>query len=188
MGVGYFNRFVLFLYALAIALASLGLAALCLHLLPQAVIENEMTFLLSRWETLAGAAVAFLWSVHLMGCSLSSDKAPEETEAVVLRGAGGEVRVAVAAIRDMVEKSALTIDGVLDARAKVSARRQGEASALEIALRVAVEEKENVAALADLIRAEVWQRVTGTLGMNEVALDVAVTELRAAAKVQRRVN
>ena len=56
--MGYFNRFLLFLYALAVALASLGLAALCLHLLPQAVIENEMAFLLSRWETLAGAAVA----------------------------------------------------------------------------------------------------------------------------------
>lgn len=186
--MGYFNRFLLFLYALGIALASLGLAALCLHLLPQAVIENEMAFLLSRWETLAGAAVAFLWSVHFMRCNLSTGKAPEETEAVVLRGAGGEVRVAVAAVRDMVEKSALTIDGVLNAQAKVSARRQGEASTVEIALRVAVEEKENVAALSDRIRAEVRQRVTGTLGMNEFALDVAVTELRSAAKVQRRVN
>lgn len=186
--MGYVNRFLLFLYALAIALASLGLAALCLHLLPQTMIENELAFLLSRWETLAGAAAAFLWSVHLMGCSISSDKTPSETEAVVLKGAGGEVRVAVAAVRDMVEKSALTIAGVLNAQARVSARRRGEDSAVEIALRVAVAERENVAALSDALRAEVRQRVTGTLGINEFALDVAVTELRASAKVQKRVN
>ncbi|MGP1367284.1 MAG: alkaline shock response membrane anchor protein AmaP [Schwartzia sp. (in: firmicutes)] len=186
--LGYVNRFLLFLYALAIALASLGLAALWFHLLPQAVIENELAFLLSRWETLAGAAVAFLWSIHFMGCSISSDKASADTEAVVLKGAGGEVRVAVAAVRDMVEKSALMIDGVLNAKARVSARRRGDDSVVDIALRVAVADKENVAALSDSLRAEVRQRVSGTLGINDFSLDVAVTELRAAAKMQKRVN
>ena len=186
--MGYFNRFLLFLYALAVALASLGLAALCLHLLPQAVIENEMAFLLSRWETLAGAAVAFLWSVHLMGCSLVSEKKPREEEAVVLHGAGGEVRVSVAAVRDMVEKSVLEIAGVPKAQANVSARRSGENSTVYISLGVAVEEKENVASLSDLIRTEIRQRVTDTLGIKEFVLDVAVTEIRAAEKMQKRVN
>lgn len=186
--MGYFNRFLLFLYALAVALASLGLAALCLHLLPTAVIENEMAFLLSRWETLAGAAVAFLWSVHLMGCSLSSEKSAGEVEAVVLRGAGGEVRVAVAAVQDMVEKSAMRLSGVLRAQAEVSARRRGEDSTVEIALRVAVEEKANVAALSDTIRAEIRQQVTDTLGLREFTLDVTVMEIQPTAKANKRVN
>lgn len=186
--MGYFNRFLLFLYALAIALASLGLAVLCLHLLPRSVIENEMTFLLSRWETLVGTAIAFFWSVHLMGCSLSSGKNAGDAEALVLRGAGGEVRVAVSAVRDMVEKSTMMISGVFRAQAEVSARRQGEASAVEIALRVSVEEKENVAALSDTIRAEVRQRVTEILGLREFTLDVTVMEIQPTAKVNKRVN
>ena len=59
---------------------------------------------------------------------------------------------------------------------------------VDIALRVAVVDKENVAALSDSLRAEVRQRVSGTLGINDFSLDVAVTELRAAAKMQKRVN
>ena len=69
--MGYINRFLLFLYTLAIALAALGVIVLCLPVFPVPAILNETAFLLSRWETIAGAALVFLISVHLVACSLT---------------------------------------------------------------------------------------------------------------------
>ena len=110
--MGYINRFLLFIYALVIALASLGLGALCFHILPEAVIQNEVAFALSRWETIAGAVVVFLWSVHLMGCSLSrSERSRGDAEAIILLGAAGERRNFVFAGRGKAGKRAAAGSG-----------------------------------------------------------------------------
>ena len=111
--MGYINRFLLFLYALAVALAALGVIVLCLPVFPVPAILNETTFLLSRWETIAGAALVFLISVHLVACSLTcgsrsgEQKEKKEAEAVVVRGASGEVRVAIPAVSNMAASTSL---------------------------------------------------------------------------------
>ena len=126
--MGYINRFLLFLYALAVALAALGVIVLCLPVFPVPAILNEAAFLLSRWETIAGAALVFLISVHLVACSLTcgsqsgEKKAKKEPEAVVVRGASGEVRVAIPAVSSLAEKSASKVYGVENVEAKVEAR------------------------------------------------------------------
>ena len=69
--MGYINRFLLFLFALAVALAALGVIALCLPVFPVPAILNDAAYLLSRWETIAVAALVFPLSVHLAACSLT---------------------------------------------------------------------------------------------------------------------
>ena len=64
--MGYINRFLLFLYALAVALAALGVIVLCLPVFPVPAILNETAFLLSRWETIAGAVLVFLISATIL--------------------------------------------------------------------------------------------------------------------------
>ena len=62
-------------YALVFSLESIGQAlgviVLCLPVFPVPAILNETAFLLSRWETIAGAVLVFLISVHLVACSLT---------------------------------------------------------------------------------------------------------------------
>lgn len=187
--MGYINRFLLFIYALVIALASLGLGALCFHILPEAVIQNEVAFALSRWETIAGAVVVFLWSVHLMGCSLSrSERSRGDAEAIILLGAAGEVRISVSAVRDMAEKSALAVPGVYEAKAKVRAQREKESSSVAVTLSIAVDAKQNVAEISDSIRKEAHRQLTDILGVKDFTLEVFVTELRQPIENRKRVN
>lgn len=187
--MGYINRFLLFIYALAIALASLGLGALCFRILPEAAIQNEVAFALTRWETIAGAVVVFLWSVHLMGCSLSRfERSRGDAEAIILLGAAGEVRIAVSAVRDMAEKSALAIAGVYEAKAKVRARREKESSSVAVTLSIAVDAKQNVAEISDSIRKETRRQLTDILGVKDFTLEVFVTELRQPVESRKRVN
>lgn len=196
--MGYINRFLLFLYALAVALAALGVIVLCLPVFPVPAILNETAFLLSRWETIAGAALVFLISVHLVACSLTcgsrsgEQKEKKEPEAVVVRGASGEVRVAIPAVSSMAEKSASKVYGVENVDAKVEARRvTGEdgvpSSKVAIGLEVALAAGQNVAQASDAIRAVVSEQMDNVLGLADYSIDISIAEFAGmdAAKKSR---
>ena len=198
--MGYLNRFLLFLYALAVALAALGVIVLCLPVIPVPVILNETAFALSRWETMAGAALVFLISVHLAACSLTcgsksetQEKARKEPEAVVVRGAGGEVRVATSAVSSLAEKSAAKVYGVEEVNAKVESRRvvKGEgvepSSEVRIGLDVQLGGGQNVVQVSDAVRAAVSEQMNEVLGLSDYAIDISISEIagKDAAKKSR---
>lgn len=196
--MGYINRFLLFLYTLAIALAALGVIVLCLPVFPIPVILNETAFVLSRWETMAGAALVFILSVHLLACSFSGgskheEKKEQEPEAVVVHGAGGEVRVAVSAVSSLAEKSAAKVHGVENANAKVESRRvaggEGNApvSSVVIGLDLELGAGQNVAQVSDAVRAAVSEQVNEVLGLKDYSIDISVAEIagKDAAKQSR---
>ena len=195
--MGYINRFLLFLYTLAIALAALGVIVLCLPVFPIPVILNETAFVLSRWETLAVAALVFILSVHLLACSFSGgskreEKKEKEPEAVVVHGEGGEVRVAVPAVSNLAEKCALKVQGVESANAKVESRRvaggEGKVSS-SVAIRLDLElgARKNVAQVSDAVRAAVSEQVNEVLGLKDYSIDISVAEIagKDAAKQSR---
>ena len=196
--MGYINRFLLFLYTLAIALAALGVIVLCLPVFPIPVILNETAFVLSRWETMAGAALVFILSVHLLACSFSGgskheEKKEQEPEAVVVHGAGGEVRVAVSAVSSLAEKSAAKVHGVESANAKVESRRvagsqsQAPASSVVIGLNLELGAGQNVAQVSDAVRAAVSEQMNEVLGLSDYSIDISIAEIagREAAKKSR---
>ena len=196
--MGYINRFLLFLYTLAIALAALGVMVLCLPVFPIPVILNETAFVLSRWETMAGAALVFILSVHLLACSFSGgskheEKKEQEPEAVVVHGAGGEVRVAVSAVSSLAEKSAAKVHGVENANAKVESRRaagaqsQAPASSVVIGLDLELGAGQNVAQVSDAVRAAVSEQMNEVLGLSDYSIDISIAEIagREAAKKSR---
>ncbi len=195
--MGYINRFLLFLYTLAIALAALGVIVLCLPVFPIPVILNETAFVLSRWETLAVAALVFILSVHLLACSFSGgskheEKKEKEPEAVVVHGEGGEVRVAVPAVSNLAEKCAMKVQGVENANAKVESRRvaggEGKVSS-SVAIRLDLElgARKNVAQVSDAVRAAVSEQVNEVLGLKDYSIDISVAEIagKDAAKQSR---
>lgn len=196
--MGYINRFLLFLYTLAIALAALGVMVLCLPVFPIPAILNEVAFVLSRWETMAGAALVFILSVHLLACSFSGESKKEEKkekdpEAVIVHGAGGDVRVAVPAVSSLAEKSALKVQGVEGVNAKVESHRvaggKGKApsSSVVIGLDLELGAGQNVAQVSDAVRAAVSEQMNEVLGLADYSIDISVAEIagKDAAKKSR---
>lgn len=186
--MGYINRFLLFLYTLAIALAALGVIVLCLPVFPIPVILNETAFVLSRWETMAVAALVFILSVHLLACSFSGgpkkeEKQEKEPEAVVVHGAGGDVRVAVSAVSGLAEKSAAKVRGVEDVSAKVESRRvaggEGKApsSSVVVGLSLGLGAGQNVAEVSEAVRAAVSAQMNDVLGLADYSIDISVAEI-----------
>ena len=196
--MGYINRFLLFLYTLAIALAALGVIVLCLPVFPIPMILNEVAFVLSRWETMAGAAFVFLLSVHLLACSFSGgskkeEKREKEPEAIVVHGEGGDVRVAVSAVSSLAEKCAMKVHGVENASAKVESRRvaggEGVAPSSSVVVKLDLElgAGQNVAQVSDAVRTAVSGQMNEVLGLSDYSIDISVAEIagKDAAKKSR---
>ncbi|MBR1885993.1 MAG: hypothetical protein IJ812_06260 [Schwartzia sp.] len=198
--MGYINRFLLFVFALAVALAALGAIVLCLPVIPVPEILNETAFVLSRWETMAGAALVFLLGVHLAACAVTcgstdgaQEKAKKEPEAVVVRGAGGEVRVATSAVSGLAERAALKVYGVETVDAKVESRRvaKGEgaepSSAVVVGLAIGLGGGQNVAQVSDAVRTAVSEQMNEVLGLADYTIDISISEIasRDAAKKSR---
>ena len=122
--MGFISRFVLFWYALAIAVASIGVAALCLGVMPQTFVLEQTAFWLAQWETIVGAVVVFFLSIYLLGCVFQREAKPDKkTEAVIVRSETGEVSVSVKAVSDMAEKiAAKTCSTILRRCAKLKYR------------------------------------------------------------------
>lgn len=179
--MGYINRFLLFLYALAVGLASLGVAVLCFSVFPQTVVLNEAAFLLSRWETAAGAGAVFLLSVHLAGCSLFAGGAKERRpEEVVVYGAQGAVHVAASAVSELAERVAARVHGVETAAAKVAvteapSARSSAAQKVKVRIEARLSGGRKVTEASDAIHAAVSEQMTEVLGLADYSIDISVT-------------
>lgn len=187
--MGIINRFFLFLYTLVFALLALGVVALTFQVVPAHVLWNECQYALAQWQTGAAAFVVFLLSIHLLGCSLASGKREhEDHEVILVQGTSGEVRVAVAAVKNLVDKVARMVVGVRDLKLKVKAvRKDGQQSAVAIRLRLVIGQETNVTVVSDKIRQEVQRHLEDVVGIKDFALDIAVTDITNAplAKKQR---
>lgn len=186
--MGLINRFLLFIYTLAIALLSLGVIAICLDAVPEHMLWNEFTYAAAQWQTIAIAVVVFLWSIHLLGGSLSGRKsARKDREVILVHGAAGDVGVAVEAVRNMIDRSVRTVYGVRDVKAAVTAERRSETdSFVNIDLRIVIGQEKNVAGISDAIHEVVRQHMEDILGMGDFGLHVAVKDISNAAVAKKQ--
>ena len=189
--MGIINRFLLLIYALAVACLSLGVAALALQIVPESMLLNEYRYLMTeqQWPLVAGGIVAFLLSIHLIGCSFSSGAGERTSGALlVLHGKVGDVSVSLDAVHNLVEQTASTIAGVRSLKAKVSVLKTSVKAEARLALRIAIVigKETNAAAVGDEIRAEVQRYMQETLGVDDFAMEVVVEDISNAPLAKKK--
>jgi len=192
--MGIINRFLLFLYTISFALLSLGLIVVCLQIVPTQYIWNEFFYLSGRWETGAVAFVVFLWSIHLLSLSfVSTKKSSYDKEAIIVHGSMGDVRVSVAAIRNMVDKVTRMVSGVRDVKVQVTAERSKtkerlpEGTSVQIKLRIIIGQESNVAKISDAIQDTVQSHLQEFIGLKNFSVNISVADISNAAIEKQRV-
>ena len=186
--MGIINRFILFLYTLFFAVLSLGVGALVLQVVPEHAVWNEFQYASAQWQTGAAAAVLFLLSIHLLGCSFaSSGKGREEREVILVHAETGDVRVAVEAVRNMVDKIARTMPGVRDVNVKAaSVRKKENEASVRIVLKLVLGQEANVAAVSDRLRAEIGRQLEETVGIADFSLEISVADISNAPLARKQ--
>lgn len=186
--MGIINRFLLFVYALAIAFFSLGAGALFLQIVSPAVLDNEVHFLLSRWEFLAGAAVFFLLSVHFLGCSISiGQTAADNGETMLLQGENGEIKVTLSAVKSMLENVIQSVAGVSSAKVDLllDSKKQNTAG-VYLNVHLSLYQGKNVTAVSELVREKAAQAMQQTLGIENYILDIVIDDMSGASPAKKQ--
>ena len=188
--MGVINRFFLFLYALAGILLAIGISAAAFQVLPEHYVQDVYTLFMEQWEATAAAlAILFLLGIHFLVYSLmgSSQHVREEKEVILVHGESGDVKVAVEAVRSMIEKVTRMISGVRDAKIRVQAVQDaGADTAVKIGIRIVIGQEQNVAAVSDDIRKVVGQHLEQTVGVRNFTLDIAVDGISNAAVTKKQ--
>lgn len=185
--MGYFNRFLLFLYSLSVAGLSVGVIALWSGFLSDFEIDGWVHFLLSRWETLLSAVVFFLLSIHLMGASFSRgrQKEPEERKDVVIPGTAGDVLVSVEAVEHLAERSANIVHGVESSKAAVVSGFSGSSASAKVSMDVVIGQGYSAVELAEAVRSSVAQAINQVLGITGCQVNVSVSEISSTGALKR---
>lgn len=192
--MGFFNRVILFFYALAIAILSLGVIAVTMGVIPAHILQNEYQYAVSmQRELIAGAAIVFFVSVHLLACSFSGKKKVRESthsELLIVEGATGEVGVSLQALHHLIERVAATTAGVRDTKVKVTQRKDvkegKETTALHVSLCIVLGREADAAAVSDELRRDIGAELSHTVGIDRPEITIQVEDISNAPIAKKK--
>jgi len=187
--MGIFNRTLLFVYTLFIGLLCIGIVCLMVHIVPDRVLLNEYEYFVNQWQTGAVAVVVFLISVHLLFCSFDRNRSRDMNarELLVSQGAGGQVNISLAAIREMAEGMAANVRGVRSAKVRTMVEhRKDQGDFLKLDIRLEVGQERNITDISDELREQMGSYLTQRAGINDVEVTVSVQSIVSGVSVKKR--
>ena len=119
-----------------------------------------------------------------------SRQAPKEHtsgEFVVVAGVSGDVRVSLAAVRELLEKLVRDVRGVRDAHVQVMAAKDVKAAhPLRVGLSLAIGQEANVSGVSEAAAARVRQQLADSLGFQDVPVAVDIAAISNVATEKKR--
>lgn len=179
MGPG--DRFLVFLTSLFLIFVAIVVALTAgraLNLLPVDAWFFSF-YAYGGWKAWAVAALVFLVGLRLAYLALPRKRAEH---LLIQNSELGEVRIALPAIENLVQRTAGQVEGVKEVRSKVDARAEG----VSIHLNAWVGSNVNVPDLAVRLQEAVRQRLQEVVGLKAIAVKVAVKDIGGEPRLKVR--
>lgn len=188
--MGIIRRLILLFYVLAVLAVLIICAGVFLQIIPAKIWQRELEFLLTQEETLmvlAGMAVASLILLTaVFSRSKSSGLSLASGDVHLEQGKPGEVRVTVPAIVSVVERAAITVNGVREAQASVY-RQEGEMP-IRVRLTITLGQGFSAPRVSEATVAAIDDALKTALELDAVPVEVKVDEVtHAVIERERRV-
>ena len=189
--MGILNRLLLLPYALCTMALAIVVAAVALRIIPENIWLNELRYALSRQELLAVCGVFFLVSLKLFFAvfSRTSSSARTHGEFMVVNTPAGAVQVALSAVRGIVEREVLSMQGVRTASAVISvqdASKDSVETPMQVELKITLADHISLTAISEELTQRVRQNLHDVLGLVDVPVKLRVTEIANAAGGAKR--
>ena len=191
--MGILNRLLLLPYVLVTMALSVAVVAVALRIVPESVWLNELRYALSRQELLAVCGVFFLVSLKLFFAvfSRTSTSARTHGEFMVVDTKAGAVQVALPAVRGIVERVALSLQGVRTATAVISvhdAPKDSVGTPMRVELKITLADQTSLNAFSEELAEKVRQELHDVLGVADVPVALRVTEIANVGASKRSVS
>lgn len=170
--MGVLDRFLLFLFSLAVALLSILTGA-------QIFGYDMWNQLVSGYplETFAGALVLFLISLRFLFFRRGASKEPQ---AITHKTEHGDVRISLQTLENLADRAARLVKGVSDLKTKV---RPSEAG-IRIAIRVSVDPDLDIPQITTSVQQKVKDYVESTAGITVQNVAVYVNDINRVQTVK----
>ena len=118
-------------------------------------------------------------------------KASGEAVKKGIHGAMGDVRIAIEAIKNLVDKTTRSVHGVRDVKERVTAEVSKSSPVADpvvhIKLRVILGQENNAAAVSDEIQKKIREQLTNFVGLRDVDIEITVENIANTATAKQRV-
>ena len=181
------NRFLLLWLSLIGTALSVAVFGAALSFLPEQVWLEQIRFALGRQETAAAAVLVLLISLKLLAAVFrrQGEPAGSKGEYVISSSPQGEVRVALDAIRNLVDQLARETHGVRDAKVKVAARKGKNSDTLSLQLRLVIGREADVTKMTEELTRAIQQRLKQIMALSDVPVNIVVSDVTDGAPVKR---
>ena len=186
--MGILSRLLLFFYVVAVIAALAAVAGVYLNFIPARIWQDYLNVILKSQETLIVLGIMAVASLCLLCVVFSGKKsAPILSSDVELqKDETGEVKITIEAIAGIVERAALTVNGVREVAASVS--KQTGNVPLKIHLDLVLSQGYTAQKVSELVNRSVNDALMTATQISQVPIEIKVTEVtHAIVERERRV-
>jgi len=179
--MGIFDRVILSIYTFLLAFLSLGVILLSLRLISLEWVGTSLNYIYGQWEAALIGGVFLLVSIRLLIAGLRSQRAKDT---IVHHNDMGDVHISLAAVENLVEKTARHIRGVRGVKIKVD--RKGQE--LKVFIKAIVSPENNVPSVSNEIQQRIYEQIKNTVGIELSDIHVLVENISNDFKAKQRVE
>ena len=182
--MGIISRFFLFLYVLVVFVAVIISAGVCLQLIPKSIWQSYLNYIIAQNETVVALSVMIFFSLFFLGYVFSGRKNQNAVGEILLKqGQPGEVRVAIFAIKRLVERAALSVSGVRETEVKILNNK--DEVPISINLTIVLGQGYAAPVVSEAVVKNINKAISTALQIGQVSVDVKVKEITNAV-VERK--
>jgi len=186
--MGILSRLLLFFYVAAVIVALAAVAGVCLNLIPAKIWQNYLDVILKSQETLMVLAIMAVASLCLLCVVFSGKKTSPiiSSDIELQKDETGEVKITIEAIAGIVERAALTVNGVREVVPDVS--KQSGNVPLKIHLDLVLSQGYTAQKVCERVNQSVNDALNTATQISNVPIEMKVTEVtHAIVERERRV-
>ena len=182
--MGIVSRFFLLLYVLVVMVTVLVFSGVCIQLIPKQIWQSYLNYIIVQQETVVVLALMLFFSFFFLGFVFSSRKDTQASGEILLKeGEPGEVKVAIEAIKRVIERAALSISGVREA--KVTLLKNKGDIPISVRLTIILGQGHSAPIVSEAVVNAIDKAIFTALQIGGVPVDVKVKDITNAV-VERK--
>ena len=181
--MGIVSRFFLLLYVLVVGSSVVAFAGVCLRIIPKKVWQTYLNYVIMQPETKIVLGVMFLFSLYFLAFSFKKQEQVAAGEIMLKAGEPGEVKVTVDAIKRVIERAALSVNGVRDVNITLL-KKKGEVP-IAVRLVIILGQGHSAPGVSEAVVNAVDKAIFTALQIGGVPVDIKVKDITNAV-VERK--
>ena len=179
--MGIIDRIILSIYTILLTVLSLIVILLSLKILTLDYWQTGMSYIYGHWEAALIGGVFFLVSIRLLRAGVRSRRGPHK---IVHQTEMGTVEISIAAVEDLIAKTARHTRGVRNA--KVHVWQLGEE--VKVDMKIVVGPEYNIPTVAGEIQKRTQEYLKNTIGVSLTEVHILVNDISNEFKSKTRVD